>query len=356
MRYRALKYFPIFILPGLAFISFNSYGWAAWSLVLFIFAFIPVLELIIPSDESNLTEAEEEIEKKAFIYDLLIYLIVPVQYVLLFYFFLTIGESGISTATFWGRIMSMGILCAGFGINVAHELGHRMNKSEQFLSKSLLLTSLYLHFFIEHNQGHHKNVATHEDPASSRYGETVFAFWIRSVVTGYISAWKIETKNLKRKNIPFLSLKNEMIQYTLVQVAFVLAVFYFFGLFVTASFVLAAVIGFLLLETVNYIEHYGLIRKKVSEKRYEKVLPIHSWNSTHSIGRIVLFELTRHSDHHYKASRKYQILKHYKEAPQMPTGYPGMLVMSLIPPIWFAVMHRHIAKLQKEQEQLSFAA
>ena len=100
--------------------------------------------------------------------------------------------------------------------------------------------------------------------------------------------------------------------------------------------------GFLLLETVNYIEHYGLRRKKVNEKHFEQVLPIHSWNSNHTIGRLLLLELTRHSDHHYRASRKYQILRHFDDSPQMPTGYPGMMLLALVPPLWFRVMHKQI--------------
>ena len=111
-------------------------------------------------------------------------------------------------------------------------------------------------------------------------------------------------------------------------------------------FVASAVYGFLLLETVNYIEHYGLRRKKNEFGAWEKTLPIHSWNSNHAFGRILLFELTRHSDHHYIANRPYQTLRHFDESPQMPTGYPGMMVISLIPPLWFYIMGKEIKKLK----------
>jgi alkane 1-monooxygenase len=122
-------------------------------------------------------------------------------------------------------------------------------------------------------------------------------------------------------------------------------IWYFFGGLVTIYFLAAALIGILLLETVNYIEHYGLQRKQIAEGKYERALPVHSWNSDHVIGRIMLFELSRHSDHHYLASRKYQVLRHHDNSPQMPTGYPGMIILSLLPPLWFYVMNKRIKKI-----------
>ena len=201
-----------------------------------------------------------------------------------------------------------------------------------------------MHFFIEHNRGHHKNVSTDEDPASARRGEMLYAFWMRSVVTGWISAWKIENIRLAKLNLSWYSLRNEMLIYQFIQVGLLVLITLLFGWQAMLAFVAAATIGFLLLETVNYIEHYGLRRKKVDGEYYEKVMPVHSWNSDHPIGRLMLFELTRHSDHHYMASRKYQILRHFDKSPQMPTGYPGMMILSLFPPLWFKVMHAHIDK------------
>jgi alkane 1-monooxygenase len=222
------------------------------------------------------------------------------------------------------------------------------------MSKMLLLTTLYMHFFIEHNRGHHKNVSTDEDPASSRLGEIVYFFYFRSIYGSFISAWKLESERLKRLKFSFWSFKNEMIVYQFLQASLILVIFYFFGMETTLFFLISATIGILLLETVNYIEHYGLRRKK-KEKGYERTLPIHSWNSNHPVGRMVLLELSRHSDHHYIASRKYQILRHFNESPQMPTGYPGMLILSLFPPLWFKVMNPRIEKYRKSLEGNSLA-
>ena len=282
-------------------------------------------------------------KKNKSIYDYIVYLVVPFQYIFLFYF-LTSFTLELTILEKIGKILSMGVLCA-HAINVAHDLGHRHNKFAQFLSKLLLLSSLNTHFFIEHNRGHHKRVSTKEDPSSARFGENIFSFWLRAVSFGYLSAWNLENSRLKRNRINIISLNNEMIVYQLIQISFLVLIYFIFGLQIMLYFVCCSIIGFLLLETVNYIEHYGLQRNKNESGKYERVQPFHSWNSNHPIGRIMLFELSRHSDHHYNASRKYQILKNHENTPEMPTGYPGMMILSLIPPLWFYVMNSRVKKI-----------
>ena len=344
MRFKFLKYFLALTVPLLAYFSFNGTGIITYAPMIEAFLLIPILELFFKPNSNNLSNAEEEMAKEDKSYDLVLYLLVPVIYFLLWEFLISMRE----TLTFsdrLGRILSMGLVCGGYGINVAHELGHRNNKFEQFLSKTLLLSSLYMHFFIEHNRGHHKRVSTKEDPSSARYGENIFSFWIRSVFTGYISAWNIEFSRLKRLKKFKFSLENEMLRFQLIQVFFVSSIYFVFGTQITIYFLFAAVMGFLLLETVNYIEHYGLQRKININGKYERVQPFHSWNSNHPVGRIMLFELSRHSDHHFNASRKYQVLKNHDNSPEMPTGYPGMMILSLIPPLWFYIMNKRIKKI-----------
>ena len=344
MRFKFLKYFLALTVPLLAYFSFNGTGIITYAPMIEAFLLIPILELFFKPNSNNLSNAEEEMAKDDKSYDIVLYLLVPVIYFLLWEFLISMRE----TLTFsdrLGRILSMGLVCGGYGINVAHELGHRNNKFEQFLSKTLLLSSLYMHFFIEHNRGHHKRVSTKEDPSSARYGENIFSFWIRSVFTGYISAWNIEFSRLKRLKKFKFSLENEMLRFQLIQVLFVSSIYFVFGTQITIYFLFAAVMGFLLLETVNYIEHYGLQRKININGKYERVQPFHSWNSNHPVGRIMLFELSRHSDHHFNASRKYQVLKNHDNSPEMPTGYPGMMILSLIPPLWFYIMNKRIKKI-----------
>ncbi|HEX5651479.1 MAG TPA: alkane 1-monooxygenase [Chitinophagaceae bacterium] len=346
MRVHAIKYLSPLVIYITAFRAFMVTGWETWIPVIYAFVMIPLVELFIKPDPGNLDAAQEELVKNDRIYDYFLYVIVLLQYAALGMFLYSFSDKSLTNADIIGRVAVMGLLCGSFGINVGHELGHRVNRFEQILAKALLLTSLYMHFFTEHNKGHHKRVATPEDPSSARYGEPVYLFYFRTILFSYLSAWHIANDEQRKKGRPAWSARNEMLQFQLIQLVFVLLVFLLFGAWVTFYFLCAALIGILLLETVNYIEHYGLQRKKTAEGRYERALPVHSWNSDHVIGRVMLFELSRHSDHHYLASRKYQVLRHHEDSPQMPTGYPGMMLLSLIPPAWFYVMNKRIKKLR----------
>ncbi len=345
MLFRIFKYCSPFIVFALAWVAFNERGWFCFLPLIWAFAFIPFVELFTKSNPDNLSLAEEAIAKVDKRFDYLLYAVVVAQYFLLIYFLFSLQEVGLTWVDYTGRIISMGLLCGIFGINVGHELGHRANPFEQFLAKALLLTSLYLHFFIEHNKGHHKRVATNEDPASARYGESLFAFYPRTIFFSFMSAWQIANKEVKRKGFSIFSWHNEMIQFSFLQLLMLLLIGYFFGELILGYYLIAAFVGIGLLEAVNYIEHYGLSRKQIEPGKYERAMPIHSWNSNHVVGRMMLFELSRHSDHHFMASRKYQILQHHKDAPQMPTGYPGMMILAHIPPLFFYIMNKQIKKL-----------
>lgn len=344
MKVRALKYLIPFIFFAGAIRSFHSQGWEVWIPMIIAWMLIPLLELLLKPNPANMSAAEEEMAKKNNIYDWLLYLVVLMQFTSLYFFLHGLKNDILPWYDIAGRIAVMGLLCGTFGINVGHELGHRVNKFEQALAKALLLTSLYMHFFTEHNKGHHKRVATPDDPSSARYGEPVYTFYFRTIIFSYLSAWHIAADEAKKKGKPVLSLQNEMIQFHFIQLAFLGVIYFFFGGWVTLYFIAAALMGILLLETVNYIEHYGLQRRALGDGRYERAMPEHSWNSDHVLGRIFLFELSRHSDHHYMASRKYQVLRHHDDAPQMPTGYPGMMLLSLFPPAWFYIMNTRIKK------------
>lgn len=345
MKVRVLKYLLPFILFGWAIYSFNTTGWMVWIPMIIAWVIIPLFELALQPNPANMGAAEEEMAKKDKTYDLLLYAVVLFQFIALYEFLAGMQQDHLNWTDRAGRIASMGLLCGTFGINVGHELGHRVNKFEQALAKTLLLTSLYMHFFTEHNKGHHKRVATPQDPSSARLGEPVYTFYFRTIIFSYLSAWHIANEEMKKKNQPVFSAQNEMIQFTLIQGVFLVSLFFLFNGWVLLYFVAAAAIGILLLETVNYIEHYGLQRKATGDGKYERALPEHSWNSDHVLGRLILFELSRHSDHHYMASRKYQVLRHHENAPQMPTGYPGMMLLSLVPPLWFSIMNKRIKKM-----------
>lgn len=353
LRIRPLKYVSVLILPAIIYLGLMKGGAWTFSGLIFAFVIIPVLELFLPANAENLDKVEEAMVKNDRIYDYMVYAIVPIQYILVFLTMYIISTNTLVWYEYVGYISALGLACGVFGINVAHELGHRNKKYEQIFSKMLLLTSLYMHFFIEHNRGHHKNVSTTDDPASARRGEMLYTFWFRSVIGSYMSAWHLENDRLKKLGKNIFSFENEMLRYHIIQPLFVAAIGIIFGWVAMLCFIASAIFGFLLLETVNYIEHYGLSRRKLDNGAWEKTMPTHSWNSNHPIGRILLFELSRHSDHHYIANRPYQILRHFDESPQMPTGYPGMMALSFFPPLWFAVMHKRIDQLKLTNAELA---
>jgi alkane 1-monooxygenase len=355
MSIRHFKYASVYFSIGIIMLSLIIGGKWIFVAPLYVFGLIPLIELFFGGTTVNMSKIEEEIARKDWKYDFIVWSVVPLQFAIMFYFLNRVSDDSLPLWEKLGMMFAFGISCGVLGINLAHELGHRNTWYEQLMSKMLLATSLYLHFFIEHNRGHHKNVSTDDDPASSRYGEMVYTFYFRSVINGWISAWHLESERLKKSNQSFWSIHNEMLLYQFIQIGMLATIALIWNWKVMLLFAGAATVGFLLLETVNYIEHYGLRRKKIDGAYYEKVMPIHSWNSNHPIGRIMLFELTRHSDHHYMASRKYQILRHFDNSPQMPTGYPGMMVLSLFPPLWFAVMHKQIDKYKATVEGQALA-
>ena len=355
MNAHLMKYFLVYVSPAVVFISIYFAGIWSYLALVYVFVFIPLMELLLTGTTYNMNKGEEDLAKKNKLFDFILYSMVPIQFALLFYFLFSVSRPGLVFYEKIGMMASFGMSCGALGINAAHELGHRYKWYEQLMSKMLLSTTQYMHFFIEHNRGHHKNVSTDEDPASSRYGETLYSFYIRSVRDSWFSAWHLESERLKKEGISFFSIHNEMLRYQFIQAGMLAAIVIIFNWQTMLFFLGAAIIGFMLLETVNYIEHYGLRRKMVNGAYYEKTLPVHSWNSNHSLGRILLLEVTRHSDHHYMASRKYQVLRHFDESPQMPTGYPGMMLLSFFPPLWFKVMHKQIEKYKATIEGAALA-
>ena len=335
---RALRYLMAYSLPVTVAISFLSEGWLSFLPLIYGFGVVPLLDQVVGPKSGNLTEAEHQSESANKLYDAVIYMAVPVQLVMLIWFLWEVRHP-MATSDLVGRITAMGMMCGVLGINVAHELGHRPKSFERAMAKILLGTSLYMHFYIEHNKGHHRNVGTSVDGATARRNEMLYSFWIRTIVQSFKSAWQITAKELGRKKLRVWSRQNEMLRMLAIQLALCVAIGLVFSWTVLGYFVCAAAMGILLLETVNYIEHYGLYRNKVSEFRYEDVEPRHSWNSDHVLGRLVLFELTRHSDHHYEPAKHYQLLDSMNGASQLPAGYPAMMLLSMFPPVWFRVMH-----------------
>jgi alkane 1-monooxygenase len=343
---KSVKYLTAYIIPVLCIFGLLQGGIAAYATVVFSFGLIPLLEQFLPQDTSNLPEEERNDRLARKVFDWLLYLNVPLVFGIICLFIYQLNTQDYTTSELTGHVLSVGIVLGVCGINVAHELGHRSNKVEQALAKILLLPTLYQHFFIEHNRGHHKHVATPLDPATARKGEIVYTFWFRSLWGSYRSAWRLERDRLQRSKLPFWSFQNEMVRFSIQQLIYVALVFALTPSWQMALAVLiAGLIGVLLLESINYVEHYGLQRRLLDNGRYERVQPRHSWNANYHLGRIMLYELTRHSDHHYLANKKYQILDHHEQAPVLPLGYPASILMALVPPLWLVVMDRRLEEV-----------
>ncbi len=306
---------------------------------LLVFAFFPLLDIAIGVDPTNPPDSVLKWLEQDRYYRWCTYLFIPVQYAGLVFACWLWSSGDLSVLSSIGLALTMGVV-AGIGINTAHELGHKRASLEKWLSKVALAQTGYGHFFIEHNRGHHVRVATPEDPASSRLGESFWAFLPRTVAGSVRSAWGIERERLGRSGVSVWSWRNDILQAWAMTVVLFAALTAVFGL-VVLPYLLIQAFGFTLLEVVNYLEHYGLLRQKREDGRYERCLPEHSWNSNNVASNVLLYHLQRHSDHHANPTRRYQALRHVDEAPQLPTGYAGMIVLAWFPPLWRRVMdHR----------------
>jgi alkane 1-monooxygenase len=236
-----------------------------------------------------------------------------------------------------GMALSVGMV-AGIAINTAHELGHKKEKHERWFARICLAQTAYGHFYIEHNRGHHVRVATPQDPASSRLGETIWSFLPRTMAGSFRSAWRLEKKRFGRRQQSHWTIKNDVLNAWAMTVVLWGALMWFFGVGILPYLVIQALVGIWLLESVNFLEHYGMRRQKLESGRYERVNPSHSWNSNNIGTNVLLYHLQRHSDHHANPTRRYQALRDYPEAPVLPTGYAGMIVLTWVPAIWRKVM------------------
>ncbi|MQA63682.1 MAG: alkane 1-monooxygenase [Actinophytocola sp.] len=312
-----------------------------WLALLIVYGLIPLLDLLIGDDAENPPDDLIEWLEDDRYYRWILYLYLPIQYagLILACWMWTTFEMALIDKI--GLAVSVGVV-AGIGINTAHELGHKKEKHERWLSKVALAQTFYGHFFIEHNRGHHVRVATPEDPASSRFGETFWRFLPRSVAGSLKSAWGLERKRLARMDKGPWTLRNDVLNAWAMSAVLFAALTVAFGWSVLPFLVIQGVYGFSMLEVVNYLEHYGLRRKRTESGRYERAAARHSWNSNNVVTNVFLYHLQRHSDHHANPTRRYQALRDFDEAPQLPAGYATMILAAYIPPLWRSVMDKRV--------------
>jgi len=321
-----------------------------WIGPILVYLLLPALDLRFGADGQNAPdEVMADLENDRY-YRYCTYAYIPFQYasvVLGSYLFTATDLSwlGVEGSLSWpakiGLALSVGTL-GGVGINTAHELGHKKVQLERWLSKITLAQSCYGHFYIEHNRGHHVRVATPEDPASGRFGETFWEFFPRTVLGGLRSAWQLEAARLRRLDKGPWRLSKDVLNAWLMSVVLWGALIAVFGPALIPFVVIQAVYGFSLLESVNYIEHYGLLRQTRENGRYERCTPEHSWNSDHLVTNLFLYHLQRHSDHHANPTRRYQTLRSMDEAPNLPSGYASLIGVTYFPPAWRKLMDHRV--------------
>lgn len=312
-----------------------------WGL-LFTFVLVPAADILLGDDPSNPPEEVAAALQRDPWYRWIVLAYLPAQYAVLAWSLWYAATHPLTWVQELGLAATVGIM-TGVGINAAHELGHKHEKLEHWASKLALAPALYGHFFVEHNWGHHKRVATPEDPASSRLGEGFYRFWARSVPGSVVSAWGIEQRRLRRRGRRVLSPGNRVLQAWSLSAVLVGVAVALGGPELLPFLLVQAVVGFSLLEAVNYVEHYGLRRQRDASGRYERVTPRHSWNNNHVVTNLLLYQLQRHSDHHENPARRFVALRHVPEAPQLPAGYAAMILLALIPPAWRRVMDPRLA-------------
>ena len=318
-------------------------GWTGFYFAgpVFILLIIPLLDWVFGTDRSNPPDwAVEQLAEDRF-YRWCTFLFLPLQYAGLVFACWVVTTRGLSLVDQFGYALTVGTV-AGVAINTAHELGHKSVKTERRLAKLALAQSGYGHFYVEHNRGHHNRVATPEDPASSRLGETFWEFLPRTVVGSARSAWELEARRLRAQGKRVWSTDNDVLTAWAMTVVLFGGLTAAFGVKILPFLVVQAVFGFSLLEVVNYLEHYGLMRQKDTNGRYERCQPEHSWNSNHVASNVILYQLERHSDHHAHPTRRYQALRHFNDAPQLPSGYGLMLGLAYLPPVWRRVMDHRV--------------
>lgn len=313
----------------------------AWAGPILIHAIVPALDVIVGEDNNNPPDdAMDDLSNQSY-YKNIVYAFVPLHYLSIALGTYRFVKSPLSPLAKTGMMMTVGAL-NGIAFNTAHELGHKKGSFDRFMSKLSVAPSVYGHFVVEHNFGHHKNVSTPEDPASSRFGESYWAFLPRTAINSFKSGIKIEKQRLARRGKNFWSKDNEILHSWLMTAGILGASTALLGRKSLPFLAGSALYGFSLFEVINYIEHYGLKRQKLSSGKYERVQPEHSWNGNQIISNLFLYQLQRHSDHHANPTREYQTLRHFENTPQLPAGYAGMVAPAYIPPLWFKLMNQRV--------------
>lgn len=348
----AAPYLIGFLLPPIVILSIQERGWWTFAPVVVLLVVLPIVDAL--TGLADQARESPDVDRNRY-FRLVTWSWVPLH-VLLLLWVLGTAARGLTTLELAGSAISMGLTAGAVGITFAHELVHRRQPFERALGEILLAMVSYAHFAIEDVHGHHRHVGTPHDPATARLGESFYRFLPRTIVGSIVSAWRIEVDRLARRGRPAFSRSNRMLRYAITQLVLYPAVYWIYGAAGLAVFAGQAFVALSVLEVINYVEHYGLVRRQVAPGEYERIAPQHSWDSAYRISNWLLINLARHSDHHVATSKRYQSLELLPHAPQLPAGYGAMFLLALVPPLWFRVMNPRATRLRSSVGSLQSSA
>lgn len=343
-RLKALGFLFVFLvpvtLPTAAWLSLKTGlpNLMAWYPLFFLFVLVPALDYLLGHDPVNIDKSGERAVSEKFWFKALTLLVLPVHIASLIWSAQWFVNQHLNAWGTIGWLFSQGIVSSILAINVAHELIHKDAKLEKTIGGILLTSVGYYGFKIEHLRGHHVHVSTPEDASSARFGQSLWTFMPEAMLRNTKNAWKLEAERLGNSGLPFIHWRNEMLGYSLLWIFFCAGFYLALGWEGLLFFALQGFFAACSLEVINYVEHYGLERKRLDDGRYERTTHLHSWNSDYALSNLMLFQLQRHSDHHAFPKRRYAILRHFEDSPQLPGGYAAMFVLALFPPLWHRVI------------------
>ena len=346
---------PAIALVGTVAVSvFGISSWILFFPFVFYYFFVPFLDFLFGEDISNPPEsAIEALEADAY-YRWITYATIPILWIAVIFNCIFLCTFSLTTLEWIATVMSTGSVL-GFGLNVSHELGHKLQTVPRKIALFNTALGAYGHFSIEHNRGHHRHVSTPEDPASSKMGENIYQFACREMPGAALRAWRLEADRLQRQNKSVWHFENEILQALCLTTLVYGTLIGLYGFDMVLVLIPVAIWGAFQLTSANYVEHYGIQRLKTANGNYENCQPHHSWNSNHLISNLVLFQLQRHSDHHAHPGRSYQSLRDFPELPRLPSGYFGMFFLAYLPPLWYRVMDPLLIKtLQGDVSRINF--
>ena len=337
------------VAPGLATIGPLAHTLGAASLwwfavpLVFFYAALPRADGLLGEDRTNPPESQVPTLEADGYYRAILYATVPVLWVSVLFNLIFLASHPLPWPAWVATVLSTGAVL-GFGLNLSHELGHKGTTLARKVALFNTALGGYGHFSIEHNRGHHRHVSTPEDPASARMGESIYRFVLREMPGAFRRAWRLEAQRLQRRERRAWHQGNEILQAGVVTALLYGGLTALYGWPMLAALLPVAFWGAFQLTSANYIEHYGLQRRRLADGRYERCAPHHSWNSNHIVSNLVLFHLQRHADHHAHPGRSYQSLRDFPDLPRLPSGYFGMFLIAYLPPLWFRMMDPRVVQ------------